>query len=308
MSELHLFDVPGASMRRKLVVFNVVGTVVTAAVIGFVLWKLAQAGQFDSALWLPFLEPGLWRTIGAGLAATLRAAVWCILLSLGVGTVLGVARLSTRPWIRWPVSLWVEFFRSVPPLLVVFFLFLTCSRWFDGVGLTLRAHSWSWLSSLVGFSDFKTVGPLVMAVVLQQSAIIGEVMRAGILAVPKGQSDAALALGMTEGRLLRTILLPQAVRGMLPTLISECVRSLKSTTLGYIIGYLDLLRTGQIIASALNNPIPTSFVVMMIYVALCLPISRLAEWLDARSNRILPLEPTVNLPAVDRTMAIRQMS
>ncbi len=304
MSELRLFDVPSTAMKRRLKVFNILGTSLTAVLIVLALWQLAEAGQFEGALWSPFLEPGLWRTIGAGLAATLRAAVWCILLSLIVGTLLGIARLSDKRWIRWPIGIWVEFFRSVPPLLVVFFLFLTCSRWFDGLGLILQRNTWRWFSTMVGFSDFKTVGPLVMAVVLQQSAIIGEVVRAGILAVPKGQSDAARALGMNDGKLLRIILLPQALRGMSPTLISECVRSLKATTLGYIIGYLDLLRTGQIIASALHNPIPASFVIMMIYVALCLPISQLAEWLEQRSKRTRPLDATVNLPMADRLLAV----
>jgi glutamate transport system permease protein len=148
----------------------------------------------------------------------------------------------------------------------------------------MQANAPAWLSALLAADQWKTLGPLVLAIVIQHSAIIAEVFRGGILAVPRGQSEAGIAMGMTRGELMRIVLLPQAVRGMTPALVSECVRSLKATALGYAIGYLDLLRTGQIIASAYHNIIPMALVLTTIYVAICLPLSSLAEWLERRSS------------------------
>jgi len=285
MSETGLFDAPTAATRRWLAVFNVVGTVLVALLLAFAVYKLSEANQFRARLWLPFLEPGLWRTIGEGFAATLRAAFWCVLLSLVFGTVLGIARMSSRRWISLPVGVWVEFNRAIPSLLVILLLYLTCSRWFGEIGAVLHANSWGWLSWLLGFRQLGTLAPLVIAVVIHHAAIVAEVVRSGILAIPRGQSDAGLSLGLSCRKVLLLILLPQAIRGMLPALISECVRSLKATALGYAIGYMELLRTGQIIAAALHNAIPVSIMLTIFYVGMCLPLTWYAEHIDRRSRR-----------------------
>jgi glutamate transport system permease protein len=284
MNGLPFFDEPSRTGRRTLALCNYVGAAVLLLLFGWVAWQLHRSGQVRPELWAPFLEPGVWRTIGRGLLATIRAAIFCIVLSVVLGAVLGIARLSPNRVVRAVVGLWVEFFRAIPSLLVILFFFLAYSRPFGWLGSTMQAHLPIWLSVLLAADQWKTLGPLVLAIVLQHSAIIAEVFRGGVLAVPRGQSEAGIAMGMTRAELLRIVLLPQAIRGMTPTLVSECVRSLKATALGYAIGYLDLLRTGQIIASAYHNIIPMALILTAVYVAICLPLSSLAEWLERRSS------------------------
>lgn len=282
MSAHRLFDAPNAEAQRRLAIYNYAGTALVVVLVAFAIWQLYAAGQFASRLWAPFLIPGLWRTIGEGLMATARAAVWCILLSLVFGILLALGRLSRRRWVSVPVTIWIEFNRSIPSLLVILLLYITCSRVFVGVGATLDRHTWSWLSWLLGFQQLGTLAPLVIAVVAHHSTIVAEVVRSGILAVEKGQTDAGLSLGLHPRLVMRLIVIPQALRGMMPALISECVRSLKATTLGYAIGYVELLRTGQIISAALHNPIPMSIVMTGFFVAICFPLTWYAERMEQR--------------------------
>ena len=261
-----LYDVAGPRARRRNLIGAVIGTLVILAIVAVAVVRLAANGQFEEDKWAPFIqEPALWERIFQALVlGTLQAAAWALLLSLILGTLLAVGRLSHSPVLRVPAIGIIEFFRGVPLLLLIFFFFLGFPLAF-GINLPLL---WA----------------LVLGLTLYNGAVIAEIIRAGVLALPKGQSEAALAVGMTRGQALRLVLLPQAFRIMLPALISQLVVLLKDTALGFIIGYTDLLRELQRLAIFLDNPIQLLSVGALIYILVNLALSRLAVWVESRQR------------------------
>ena len=283
-SSTGLFDELSPRARGSLAFWNSVCTALVLVALAYLGWVFSQSQPMRGELWVYFAEPGVWWTIGRGLLATVRAAILCIVLSILFGAILGIARLADNRVLRIVLGLWIEFFRSIPSLLIILMLFLSSSRTFGNIGDSFESAMPALVNAVLAPDQWDTLGPLVLAVVIQHSAIMAEVFRGGIVAVSKGQSEAGYSIGMTRAQLLRIIVIPQAVRGMLPALVSECVRSLKATSLGYAIGYLDLLRTGQIIASAYQNIIPMALILLVIYVSLCLPLSWLASWIERRTS------------------------
>jgi glutamate transport system permease protein len=238
--------------------------------------RLKAQGQFEAEKWQPFQDPDILRALGKGVLATLRAAGLAVTLALGLGALLAVGRLSGRRLVRQPATWIVELFRAIPLVLLILFFFF---RFGDTLG---------------------RYGALVAALALYNGAVLAEVFRAGILAVPRGQSEAAAAIGLRPGQTMRLILVPQAVRTMLPAIIAQCVVALKDTALGFIIAYPELLRTGQLIYNGYFNIIPTALVVAAIYVAMNLLLSRLAIWAERRQSRVRPvvgLDPAEAAPA-----------
>ncbi|HXR68759.1 MAG TPA: ABC transporter permease subunit, partial [Dermatophilaceae bacterium] len=127
---------------------------------------------------------------------------------------------------------------------------------------------------------------LVIGLTAYNSVVIAEILRAGVASLPRGQNEAALAIGLTPGASMRLVLLPQAVRVILPALISQVVVILKDTSLAAVLGlYIELLRQGNLIALNLNNPIQTLSVVAVIFILMNYGLSRLATWVDRRSLR-----------------------
>ena len=261
-----LYDVAGPRARRRNLIGGIIGTVVILAIIAVAVVRLAGNGQFERDKWAPFIEePALWERIFQALVlGTLQAAAWALLLSLILGTLLAAGRLSHAPVLRIPAVAIIEFFRGVPLLLLIFFFFLGFPLAF-GINLPLL---WA----------------LVLGLTLYNGAVIAEIIRAGVQALPKGQSEAALAVGMTRGQVLRLVLLPQAFRIMLPALISQLVVLLKDTALGFIIGYTDLLRELQRLAIFLDNPIQLLTVGALIYILVNLALSRIAVWVESRQR------------------------
>ena len=146
--------------------------------------------------------------------------------------VFGLARLSDHKWIRTPAGAVVEIFRSIPLLLLIFFIFYL-------------------LPSLLGGGDYTLIA-LVAGLTLYNGSVLAEIVRAGIRSVPQGQSEAAYAIGLRKGGVMRLVLLPQAVTAMMPAIVSQFVVLLKDTALGYIIAYVDLLNMGFKIIPAVN--------------------------------------------------------
>lgn len=260
-----LYDVPGPKARRRSTIGSVIGSVVVAAVAVVVVLRLQSQGQFEAEKWEPFKDPDILRALGKGALATLKAAGLAILFALVLGTVLAVGRLSGRRLVRQLATWIVELFRAIPLVLLILFFFF---RFGDTLG---------------------RYGALVAALALYNGAVLAEVFRAGILSVPRGQSEAASAIGLRPGQTMRMILVPQAVRTMLPAIIAQCVVALKDTALGFIIAYPELLRTGQLIYNGYFNIIPTALVVATLYVAMNMLLSRLAVLAERRQSRIRPV-------------------
>jgi glutamate transport system permease protein len=261
-----LFDSPGPATRRRYRLYNLGFAVVLLAVLAWVGYKLNAAGQFDPEIYRKLSQPNIWTALLDGLVATLEAAGLAILLAVVVGFLLAVGRLSDHAWISWPSRLVIEFFRAVPVLLLMIFLYAVTGG--HGIDTDTRAF-------------FAVVGGLV----LYNGSVLAEVFRAGINAVPKGQSEAAYAIGMRKTQVMTLILTPQAVRYMLPAIISQCVVALKDTSLGFIVAYLELLRQGKLIAEYVNNYLATYVLIALLYIVLNSLVSALAGLLEQRLSR-----------------------
>ena len=221
-----LYDIPGPRARRVNLILSVVFGALLLLLAWYVISTLASKDQLTAAKWSPFLEADNWTTyLLPGLWATLEAAALSVVIALPIGAILGIGRLSDHAWIRWPVGVIVEFFRAIPVIILMLFAF---EVWFFVLGSS---------------SPFAAV---VIGLVLYNGSVLAEVVRAGILAVPKGQTEAGFAIGLTKTQLMTQVLLPQAVTTMLPAVVSQLVVIVKDTALGGIlVGYVELRRAGQ---------------------------------------------------------------
>jgi glutamate transport system permease protein len=265
MSEAVLYDVAGPRGRRRILIGTVAGLVLVALVVGVAVARLAAKDVFEAERWRVLTRSDLLELLGRGLGATLRAAAVAMVLAMALGALLAVGRLSRRRWLAVPAGAWVELFRGLPLLLVILFLFLGL----PAAGVTIS-----------------TFWALVGGLTLYNSAVLGEIFRAGVLSLPRGQTEAAYSIGLRRGQTLRLILLPQAVRRMLPALISQGVTLLKDTSLGFVIAYAELLRTGRNAVEFLGGPysIPVYTAIAVVYIAVNASLSFLARWLDRRTR------------------------
>ncbi|MGQ0465373.1 MAG: amino acid ABC transporter permease [Sporichthyaceae bacterium] len=284
---LVLFDAPGPRAKRRARIGGALAILGFAALLAWVGWRLHETGQFEGSKWAPFRDRRIVEALARGLGATLRAAVVAVILALVLGVVLAAGRLSRNRFVRWPVTAFVEFFRATPVVLLILFLFLGFSADFDRLGDRIEDDVPERWSNILGLGQLGTLAPLVVALALYNGAVLAEVFRAGILAVPRGQREAAGAIGLTERQTMRLVLLPQATRIMLPAIVSQAVVALKDTALGFIISYPELVRVGKLIYDfpLYNNIIPTAIVVTTVYVVLNSALEALATWLSRRQAR-----------------------
>jgi glutamate transport system permease protein len=258
-----LYDIPGPKAKRLNVVLSIIFGVLLALGTWWVLSVLASQDQLEADKWSPFLEGQNWTTyLLPGLWATLQAAFVSVIIALPVGALFGIARLSDHAWIRWPAGVIVEFFRSIPVIILMLFAF---QLWFAVLGTS---------------SPFAAV---VIGLVLYNGSVLAEVFRAGILAVPRGQTEAAQAIGLSKSQLMTLILLPQAITSMLPAVVSQLVVIVKDTALGGIlVGYVELRRAANTSASAYGNLLPTYVVVALIYIVINLALGYLSIYLERK--------------------------
>jgi glutamate transport system permease protein len=258
-----LFDEPGPRGRRRILIGSVLAVgLVLLPLIGFVIWRLEETGQFRSAYWEPFGGAGVQRILLRGLGATLRAAAVALVLALLLGVVLGVGQLSRLAAVRWLATAVVGLFRAIPLVLLIFFAFLGIPR--------------------ITGNSLEPFTALVVGLTLYNGSVFAEILRAGIRSVPKGQVEAAMSLGLRRSAVTRLVELPQAVRTMLPTLVSQMVVLLKDSALGFIVAYPELLRSGRRIYTNVGNVIPTAMVIAVIYILINLALTGLATVLERR--------------------------
>jgi glutamate transport system permease protein len=266
VSDMVLYDVQGPQARRRVLIGSAVGVLLVGALIAVAVQRLAANGQFDEELYRPFIDqPALYERLWEGLKGTLTAAAYSLVLASVLGVLLAFGRLSHSPVLRLPAVAVIELFRALPLLLVILGVFLA---WPVVVG-----------------GNLEPLYALVIGLTLYNGAVIAEIVRAGILSLPRGQSEAAMSIGLDRGQTLRLVLLPQAVRVMLPALISQLVVLLKDTSLGFVIAYLELLRAGQRVVQVLDNPLQLFTFIALIYIVINLSLSRLATWIEKRQRR-----------------------
>lgn len=261
-----LFDAPGPRARIRNNVLSVVVLAAIAGVLYLIYDAFADADQFTKDKWKPFLDSEIWTTyLFPGLKGTLIAAALAIVLAMLVGMVFGILRLSDHRIMRGVAGTVVEFARAIPVLILMLFLYAVFSEYnlFKSEDLALAA--------------------VVTALTIYNGAVIAEIVRAGIRSLPKGQSEAAVALGMRKNQLMRLVLLPQAITAMLPALISQMVVALKDSALGYQINYVELVRSGRNVGEAEGNIIPSLIVVGILMIAL----NSLLSWVATRVEKRL---------------------
>jgi glutamate transport system permease protein len=304
-----LYDAPGPRARRRSVIISALAALAIAAVGYFFVFRpLDHQGQFTMEKWGPLVDPGnasfdlLWGRIRDGFQATLTAAGLAIVCSLMLGTALALLRIQLKALMRrrftglgrpaaWALRglSWilngvtrfcVEVFRGTPVVVTIFFVW---------VGLP---------ASGINFSN--ALWYVVIGLVLYNMVVIAEILRSGMEGLPGGQSEAANALGLSSFQATRMILLPQAFRIMLPALISQLVVVLKDTSLGFIVGYEEILAVSGQAIQVLNNPIQMYFVIGAIYIAINYSLSKLAGYAQRRLARG---RKTAALPTQERPPA-----
>ncbi|CAN5217233.1 amino acid ABC transporter permease [soil metagenome] len=263
-----LFDAPGprALIRNRII------TAVTVVVVALIVWvvysRLSDKGQLTAAKWEPFLTGDLWKTyVLPGIEGTLTAAAISIVLAMVLGFLLGVGRLSPIAPLSWVCAIIVEFFRSVPVLIMMIFAYFL----FAAYDLFPSKHL-----ALAG---------VITGLTLYNGAVIAEIVRAGVNALPRGQAEAASALGMRWGQTMRAIQLPQAVTSMLPVLISQLVVVLKDTAIGYQITFVEMVRQGTQVGASYGNYVPALIVIALLMISVNFALSMAATRLEKRLRR-----------------------
>lgn len=265
-----LYDAPGPRARRRSWLYTAAFLLALALVLWWVLGTLSEKGQLGWEKWSPiFTESGVWTTyLLPGLQDTLVAAGLAMVIALPLGALFGIGRLSDHAWISKACGAVVEFFRAIPVLLLMVFANAAYSEY-----------------STVD-SDLRPMYAVVTGLVLYNAAVLAEVVRAGVLALPRGQGDAAAAIGMRKSQIMTTVLLPQAVTAMLPAIVSQLVVIVKDTALGGpMIGYSELLRSSQLVESSYSNTIAAYATAAAIFIAVNFLLTSAASWLEGRIRR-----------------------
>jgi glutamate transport system permease protein len=263
-----LYDAPGPRARRRNLLIGVVGTLALLAVVAFVVYRFAVTGQFAPRVWEWIQYKNIQLLLVGALLNTVRAFAVAAVLALLFGAVFAAGRLSDHRWVSGPSAAVVEFFRAVPLLVLIFILYYGVSR---GLGVNISSFT-----------------ALVLGLMLYNGSVLAEVFRAGVAALPRGQSEAAYALGLRKTQVMTNVLLPQALRSMLPTIVSQLVVVLKDTALGFLILYPELLYQARFLGSQVQLASPilqVALVVGVIYIAMCLLLAELAHYLDRRTRR-----------------------
>jgi glutamate transport system permease protein len=245
-----LFDAPGPRARVRHRLLAVLGIVVLAAVIGYIGWRFYDSGQFTGRKWEWIQYTKIQEDLISAVLATLQAFALGAVLALLFGAIFAAGRLSDHKPLRMVSGFVVELFRAIPLLILMFVFYYGLPT----VGVSMSPYM-----------------AVVLGLMLYNGSVLAEVFRAGIQALPRGQAEAAYALGMRKTQVMVLILLPQALRSMMPTIISQLVVLLKDTALGFLITYEELLRFALVVGA--------------IYIGLCLLLTWLANYLQKRERR-----------------------
>lgn len=274
-----LFDEPGPRAHRRIQVMTVLAVLAVAALLTLALERFAANDQLAASKWQPYTHWPYIRFLLEGLQGTLTATVVAAVLAFPLGAGMAMLRLSHRKTVRYLATGYIELFRSIPLLLLIYVFLLALPPY--GINLPIF---------------WKLVAPIIMVNV----AVLAEVFRAGIKGLDRGQAEAALSIGMTSAQTMRIVVLPQAIRLVIPTLVAQLVSLLKDSTLGYVVSYPELMKQGNSLTVYTHLLVQTFLIVAVIFVVINLLLSQLASWLERRLQRgrrmVGPVSP-INAPA-----------
>ncbi|GAA5228120.1 amino acid ABC transporter permease [Paeniglutamicibacter antarcticus] len=285
-SESVLFDAPGPKARRRVLIVNIIGVLIALALVYYLYKVMNDAGQLTAEKWAVFGKGSIWEFyILPGLLNTLKAAAVAIVSSLVFGFIFGIGRLSTNRVINVISSVVVEFFRAVPVLLMMIFLWIILAR-----------------TGVVPPSDSPFIA-VVVGLTLYNGSVVAELIRSGVFGLPKGQREAGIAIGLTRSQSLRSIEIPQALIAMLPALIGQFVVILKDSALGYIINYNELLFNAKLIGTGNSNVLQAIVVAAVIFILINFGLSKLAEIVSRRLSSSGVSAATPKDPAMPNVVA-----
>lgn len=272
----YLYEEPGPRGRRRIMIGSIFSALILAGILALGLWQFGSNGQLDADKWTPFTDWAIWQFLLVGLRGTLIAASLVAVIGSLFGVMLALGRLSKVRIIHWLSTGYIEIARTVPVLLMIYLMLFGLPQ----LGI-----------------NFPTLWKLVIPLSIANAAVFAEIVRAGILSLPRGQSEAALSLGLRQHQTTRLVVLPQALRNVTPTLVSQLVSLLKDTSLGFIVAYTELLYRGQVLSAYNQLLIQTFLVVTLIYLVFNGALSGLASRLQRPGRRRTPIPNQALAPA-----------
>ena len=259
-----LYEPPGPAAQKRIRVCTGIAVGAIAALVVIIIRQFAVTGQLEGRYWSFFARVTTWRFLGEGLLTTLEAAVTGAAIAFALGFLLMRGKLRKNRPLRYISTALIEFTRGVPTLLFIYFFFLVVPQ----TGWKLSAF-WK----------------ITLPCAISACGVVAEALRSGVNAVPRGQTEAALSLGLTETRLFYKVVFPQAIRFVIPSLIAELVIVLKDTTFAYIVTCADLMQNAKVLISNYDAMLSVYLVVAVIYILINYLLNLLSDRLAQAAGR-----------------------
>lgn len=256
-----LYEAPGPKTRRYITVATVISLIALAALLVVIVRQFYITGQLSAKYWSIFTRYTTWRFLGRGLAGTVKVALMSSVVTFAAGLLLMLGRISRSRILRGLSTVLIEITRGIPTLLFIYFFFLLAPQF----GLKLPAF-WK----------------IVLPVSISAAGVVAEVLRSGVNAVPKGQTEAAVSLGMRRGSVFFKIVFPQGFRYVIPALIAEIVIVLKDTTFAYVVNYADLMQNAKVLISNYDALLSVYLVAAVIYIIINYLLNKLSVAIAGR--------------------------
>lgn len=258
-----LYEAPGPKTKKKMLAGTVISLIAVVAFFAWVVYRFWVKGQLSYRYWKVFSWRTTWAYLGQGLIGTFEVAITAGAIALVLGMVLMLGRISNIKVLRGICAVITNFFRGVPSLLFIYAFFFVI----PSMGLKMSSF---WM--------------LTVPIALAASGVLAEVFRAGVNAVPKGQTEAGLSIGLSPWKVKQKIILPQAIRFVIPSLISQLVVVVKDTALAYVVTYPDLMQNAQVLRTNYDALIPTYLVVAVIYILINYAINKISVYVSHRTG------------------------
>ena len=256
-----LYEAPGPRTRRRVRIATAISLILVVAALAAIGYRFYITGQFAPRYWTFFAKATTWKFLLQGFAGTVRVALTAGAIALALGLLLMLGRISHLKVLSAVCRVITEFFRSLPSLLLIYFFFLIVPQY----GIKMSSF---WM--------------LTLPVALAASGVLAEVFRAGVNAVPKGQIEAALSLGMSPLRTTLKIVLPQAIRFVIPSLISQLVVVVKDTTVAYVVSYPDLMQNARVLITNYDALVSVYFTIAILSILINYAINQASIYVSHR--------------------------
>lgn len=258
-----LYEAPGPKARRRIQVITGISLIAVIALLAGIVYEFYINGQLAPKYWTIFVRASTWKFLGQGLAGTIKVALMSIVTAFFAGMLMMMGRISKFKVLRGLCTALIELSRGIPTLLFIYFFFLLAPQF----GLKLPAF-WK----------------LTLPVAISASGVVAEVLRSGVNAVPKGQREAAISLGMSDRITFFKIIFPQAFQYVIPSLIAEIVIVLKDTTFAYVVNYADLMQNAKVLISNYDALLSVYLVVAIIYILINYVLNKVSVAIAKRQN------------------------